>query len=442
MLLKTPVLLCAAFVLTGLSGCAEDAGSEQVQSSDKPLLVLESFEGPAEVDLGLPAVYEAQVRNGGPDRASFALFLLVDGTSVSETTVTLGGGVMEKVRLDFDPSATGSFMVSFTSSPVTPGAMTQAFHGGLPLKVEAPYVIDVLNAVLGEKEVAVGGTVSVEATVQNLGGPAQNVPIRLFVDGSLAGTRHLNLSAEQSAHIVFTYHAQSRGLHEVQVEDRVAGTLDVYLPATFEVQEFQALTDRVEAGEEATLLLSIRNVGDRGGTVGYQVKRGGAVLKSANEYVAPDGSTGSKELRVLVDWSGASTLSLLLDGQTVRDVSVTGIAASLSATQIKTPYNSGYACYDYAYTRFSIVNAAGAGTARNVWIELHVDGVAKNVEGWSGTRFSLSDLKPGETLDLTSDIKMHPVTDVCGQSDPHTFVIKMYADYAGIRSSSPVEFVL
>ncbi|WP_327050962.1 PKD domain-containing protein [Halomicrococcus gelatinilyticus] len=194
-----------------------------------------------ELDMSEPVV----VRSGGCGAPPDAALAAADGFVGEAVTLDASGttdpdGDVERYRWDFDGdgsverTTTGPTVEhTYDAAGTRDVNVTVVDDGGnavtatATVDVHRPGAVAVTNATLSATTVAPGETVTVTATVENGGESARTVAANLTVGGEVVASERVEVPADGSERVTFTYSANETGERRLAVDGVGAGTLRV-----------------------------------------------------------------------------------------------------------------------------------------------------------------------------------------------------------------------
>jgi len=228
--------------------CAVVAPERQATFTVKELQV-----SPSELSLGHTATVGVTVTNNGGESGTFVVVLKIDGAVDSSKEVTLAGGASERVEFSVVGRLAGRLAVSVEGLSATlsvvegPSASaSDAGLGWLPLVGIAvglvgtaallgafmlwrrgrkrsppsrPAAFGLTDLEVSPKELRVGESTTVAATVTNDGGHAGTYKVMLRIDGLLKDAKEVTVLAGKKERVEFTVRAAAAGTFTVKVED-------------------------------------------------------------------------------------------------------------------------------------------------------------------------------------------------------------------------------
>jgi len=176
---------------------------------------------PAQVGVGESVTVSAKVTNVGEESGSYMVTLKVDGVAVDSETVTLDGGASTTVSFTVVKNVAGTYTVavdglsgSFTVSAAPP---------------PAPAEFEVSDLSVSPSEVEPGESVTVSATVSNVGEESGSYTVELKVDGVVVDSVMVTLDGGASMSVSFTVTSEVEGSHTAEV-DGLSGSFTVTAP--------------------------------------------------------------------------------------------------------------------------------------------------------------------------------------------------------------------
>ena len=210
---------------------------------------------PPEVAVGEEAVVEADIENIGEVEGTCPVILKVNGVEVETEDIMVAAG--------------GSKAVSFQLAEDEPGMHTIDLQGLTgALKVLRPAEFKVSNLRITPEEVKVGGEATLEADIENIGEVEGTCPVILKVNGVEVETKDIMVAAGGSKAVSFHLTEDDPGMYTIDLEGL---TGEVHFrelkPAEFELAgDILIEPNLVKVEEEASITITIRNVGEAEGT--------------------------------------------------------------------------------------------------------------------------------------------------------------------------------
>ena len=253
---------------------------------------------PPEVAVGEEAVVEADIENIGEVEGTCPVILKVNGVEVETEDIMVAAG--------------GSKAVSFQLAEDEPGMHTIDLQGLTgALKVLRPAEFKVSNLRITPEEVKVGGEATLEADIENIGEVEGTCPVILQVNGVEVETKDIMVAAGGSKAVSFHLTEDDPGMYTIDLEGL---TGEVHFrelkPAEFELAgDILIEPNLVKVEEEASITITIRNVGEAEGTYTaslvvdefeeqtMDITLTGGVEKSINFWVSKD-SPGSYSVEI------------------------------------------------------------------------------------------------------------------------------------------------
>ncbi|MEF8813604.1 MAG: CARDB domain-containing protein [Halovenus sp.] len=264
----------------------------------------------------------ATVENTGEAEGTFTATLEVTADGATEvrdsTDVTLAGGQTTEVTLDEGFTQPGEYAVAI--SGVDAGTLTVQ---------EATAAFETSGVTLSENTILEGESVTVSATVENVGDEAGEHSATVFVDGNATGSTVVSLAAGESTTVTFEETIVDAGTYDVTVDDAPAETLTVDQPATFELNETGLEPTTILEGESIEATATVENVGDETGTFTAELQVGSTVRASQDVTLDP-GQTATVGLTTTLDEPGAYDVAI--SGTGIGTVTVEAATAEFDVT--------------------------------------------------------------------------------------------------------------
>jgi len=149
------------------------------------------------------------------------------------------------------------------------------------------------------KEVIPGEGVTVRASVENTGGTEGVYHAALIVDGIETEDKSITLAAGEEKIFSFSVAKNVPGIHNIEL-GQFADTfkvLKVLKPAEFQFSSLAIAPNPVNAGEETTVRISIKNVGETGGTHTVSLLVDG-VAEQTKDITLAGGAMGSASFAI------------------------------------------------------------------------------------------------------------------------------------------------
>ena len=169
------------------------------------------------IDVGQSMTISAILENAGDADGEETIELAIDGEVVDEQTLTVEAGETADVTFDRTFDEPGKYEVS----------LGDVEAGVVEVSPEPVADITVTDGQLSDSEVAVGESVTVTATVENVGDAAGEHTAALEVDGDVVDEASISLEAGETGDLSFTHTFDDAGEYEVDVDGTFAGTVSV-----------------------------------------------------------------------------------------------------------------------------------------------------------------------------------------------------------------------
>lgn len=172
---------------------------------------------PDKIATGQSATIEASVSNTGKSAGKYTAVLKINGSQVNSQDVLLAAG--EKKTISFNYSAS------------TPGQCQIDLNGlSGALSVVNPPVFQITSMDINPTNIAPGGSVTVNAEIQNSGDIDGVYSAKLTVDGKEESTQDVTVGVNAVQKVDFTVTLNSAGSHTIQIGD-TSKTITVLKPA-------------------------------------------------------------------------------------------------------------------------------------------------------------------------------------------------------------------
>ena len=307
-----------------LAVSATTAGTLTVEEATAAFTVSGASLSDSTILEGDTAEVTATVENTGDASGEFtAEFQLTDSdgqtTTRDTTTVTLGAGESTTVTLADTVGTTGTYDAGVSGDPA--GTLT----------VEQPATFEITSTTLGAGTITEGESVTVSADVENTGDRDGQFTAGLLVDGSVAGTTTVTVSAGTSKTVSFDETFTTPGDYVIDVNNTAVGTLTVEeATAAFAVSGASLTDTTILEGDTAEVTATVENTGDRSGTFTAELLVDGTQQSTADVEV-PGGGTTTVTFTELFEDPGEYTIDVnearagtLTVEETVAEFTVSG----------------------------------------------------------------------------------------------------------------------
>jgi hypothetical protein len=175
---------------------------------------------PVRVATGEKVTIEAEVQNINSETDTYNIPLMVNGVADNRKSVTLAPGQSELLTFEVTRSQAGSYKISVGDK-----------ESVLTVEKPSPPDIRFSNLVISPDEVDVCESVTITATVKNIGGSRGDYTAELKIDGITNQTEKLTLSSEANCLLCFKVSKGLAGTYKVVLGD-LSGQFTVKEPAT------------------------------------------------------------------------------------------------------------------------------------------------------------------------------------------------------------------
>jgi hypothetical protein len=238
-----------------------------------------------EAQIGEPIGITIQVTNKAPTNESYSLTLSINDSAIQtkagqvegNTTINVLFEVVEQTEGTYQlmiANLSGTFKVSPAAPPPKPAEFTLS-----DLTID-PQVVDV------------GNPIGVTAKVTNVGETSGSYSVDLIVNGEVKGTRTLQLSGGETTTVTFTITQSTPGTLTIKVGN-MTGTAVIQEAARILLYNIAVTPAELWGGQVVTVTTTVSNVGQ---------------------------STGSIQLKLLVDDALVETRTIQLDGGAYSNV--------------------------------------------------------------------------------------------------------------------------
>jgi hypothetical protein len=228
----------------------------------------------------------------GPDRATFDppidLTIKYNQSQIPE-------GV-SKARLvvasfdTYDKTASEWEVLESTVDPESDTITTKVSHFSAMavLAPTGPANFKFTELVIKPKEVKLGQSVHIIATITNIGDLAGSYEVSLIIDGIAVQSKEITLNSGESDMPSFSVIPDVVGIHTVNIGD-LEGTFMVkeLEPATFTTSSLAISPAEVNIGEETEIKVTVTNIGDITGTYELSLKINGAIALTKEVTLDP-----------------------------------------------------------------------------------------------------------------------------------------------------------
>lgn len=176
-----------------------------------------------------------------------------------------------------------------------------------------------------------GEDVAVDVALANEGGAAGEQELTVLVDGEPAASTSVTLEAGAREAVTIPVTGLDPGTHELALADweGLSGHVWVMTPAEFEIDAVAVSPNPMDIneGEEATVMVTVSNVGEAEGSHGLQLLLDGEVVTERSVDSLDGGATAEESFTVTVDGPGS------------HEVSVEDLAVDFEVYQLERPAN-------------------------------------------------------------------------------------------------------
>ncbi len=305
----------------------DDTESTTIPVADPPQgavfdVSLEQYD---DVTAGDDVNVSAAVENIGDTGATKTVNLTVDEEVVDSRTVELIDNQTKTVFLTWETSAEDIGTTELTVSTEDDSASSEVIVGAS--QAEAFFNVEIVDA---PDEVFLGDDLTVNATIENLGGTEATQDVTLTINGNPLTAKSVELGGEEKEEITLTWNTSDAAPddHELGVEtandtDAVPLTITVPDDPSFDVAIVDGETDgSVAPGDELTVTANVTNTGDLSGSRDVDFYAGGEYVETESDLkLGPGSSTDiafaytvpeeleSDELSVTVESEASETAS-------------------------------------------------------------------------------------------------------------------------------------
>ncbi|MBA7706726.1 hypothetical protein ES703_115583 [subsurface metagenome] len=162
---------------------------------------------PAEIYLGESVSIKALITNTGDLAGSYEVSLKVNDMIAQTKEVTLDGGDSEAISFNVTPAIAGEHTVSING-----------LLGTVVVKVpEAPAAFTTSALIISPAKVNIGESVTISATVTNVGDLTDTYKVTLKIDGAVVEEKEITLARGASREVVFLTAKDTPGTYTVDV---------------------------------------------------------------------------------------------------------------------------------------------------------------------------------------------------------------------------------
>lgn len=206
------ILITALLAISGLlQACAEAHPSYEVVSFKM---------APTQVATGEKVTIKAEVQNINSETDTYTIPLMVNGVADSRKSVTLAPGQSELLTFEVTRSQAGSYKISVGDK-----------ESMLTVEKPSPPDLRFLNLVISPEEVDVCESVTITATVKNIGGSSGSYTAELKVDGITNQAEKVTLSTGADCMLCFKVAKGLPGTYKITLGD-LSGQFTVKEPAS------------------------------------------------------------------------------------------------------------------------------------------------------------------------------------------------------------------
>ena len=221
----------------------------------------------------------ADVENIGKQSGTHTAELLVDGTVIDETNVTLDGGESEKIAFSHTFEELGEYNVSVNDAlagTVTVGDPTT------PPELPTPVgTFDLSEIEFTKTQVALSEEFEVRTTFRNVGDATETETIELIRNGEVVDSQELTIDPGEKQTITVAQTIDEPGTYEYEINGVPIGSVEVQDrpgEATFEISDAELSEHEIAPGEEIDITATVDNVGAQSGTHTAELLVDGSVV--------------------------------------------------------------------------------------------------------------------------------------------------------------------
>ncbi|MCW4014781.1 MAG: hypothetical protein NWF06_00245 [Candidatus Bathyarchaeota archaeon] len=258
------------------------------------------------VQVGTPVEVSVKVTNIGDKSGNHSVTLTINDEAIATKTVQL--------------SAAETTTLVFTATELDAGNHTVTINsltGTVRVTVEEPTKqaeLEITNLGVSRTAAEVGETITVSATVTNLGDVASEFSLELFVNDEKQETKNIQLDGGETKTVEFEVTEEAEGEYVVKlgtltVSFSVTSEAQPIKPAEFQVTELTINPSSVLADELVEISVKVTNVGETSGTYTVNLKIDGAIQETKDVTVS-GGATELVEFEVTETSSGTHTVEI------------------------------------------------------------------------------------------------------------------------------------
>lgn len=256
---STLAIVCIMFT----AGCMGTSNPEGLEPTSNPQPLPKWRMGDATTDsLSLAPGDSTTLRwvleNEGLGAGNFSAGLRINGELVTNLTAQVSAGGSETITYRFRPTEVGIYL--FELEGATP----------LSIAVRQPSDIQVVRMELSSHELLVGESLSVTYEAANRGGMSGEKELALTVNGKEVRKERISLSPGASVEKTVTVVAELRGANVVSMGPHEE-KFTALKPAEFVFTNLSVPEGPVPVGETVSILVSVRNDGDVGGSASVEL---------------------------------------------------------------------------------------------------------------------------------------------------------------------------
>jgi len=170
-----------------------------------------------EIGTGSSAKVTAVGTNVGNTTESRTIELTADGNVHDSEEVTLGPGEEREIRLTSRFDNEGEYDIQIDNVPV----------GTLSVVDLGPAEFEVVNTSLSDSQMALGGSTTVTAEIENVGGETGSHNVTLHQNDDLIDQQEVTISPGDKQTVSFSFQSNELGEHTLRVNDKSAGSLAI-----------------------------------------------------------------------------------------------------------------------------------------------------------------------------------------------------------------------
>jgi len=235
----------------------------------------------------------ATLANNGNAKGDYVAELLVNGATEQLQNYTLEPGSSESLSFTLSRGELGGYEVQL-------GELTESFT-----------VLGATNLTISPSQVLIDEPVTIAADLQNVAETRATYHCCLACEGKEVEAKDIVVAGDSTEKVAFTLSQAASGRYRVELLG-LSGSYKVLKPADIKLVNLDVAPNTVKVGEEATITMSITNMGEAEGSYQARLFLDGSLYYTSDITLA-GGAKKSESTVVSKDTPGS--YSIAIDGQ-------------------------------------------------------------------------------------------------------------------------------